>query len=81
MGTLAQPPGWGQRLLCTIASLCASLCHGPFAYHSQLRGPYKSSLDIMLVYLLCWNILTMSPTSGGFQVTLDQRIRFRGAHL
>lgn len=81
VGTLAQPADWGQRLLCTIASLCASLCHGPLAYHPQLRGPYISSMDILLAYLLCWNISTMSSTSGGFQVILDQKICLRGAHF
>lgn len=81
VGTLAQPAGRGQRLLCTIARLHASLCRGPFAYHPQLRGPYINSMDVLLASLLCWNISTMSPTSGGFQVTLDQRICLRGAHF
>lgn len=53
----------------------------PFACHPRLRGPYISSLHVLLAYLLCWNILTMSPTSGGFQVTPDQRICLRSAHL
>lgn len=81
VGTLALPAGRGQRLLCTIASLRVSLCHGPFACHPRLRGPYISSLDVLLAYLLCWNISTIPSTSGGFQVTLDQRICLRGTHL
>lgn len=81
VGTLTPPAGRGRRLLCTIVSLRVSLCHGPLACHPPLRGPYISSLHVLLAYLLCWNILTMSPTSGGFQVTPDQRICLRSAHL
>lgn len=50
MGTLAQPAGRGQRLLCAAASLCASLSHGSSDYHPRLRGPRTSFMDVMLAY-------------------------------